>query len=214
MNIADRSQYLGQAVVPAALNEPPRKRPVRMIRWFIIIGLGLALIVGALVGFNAFRGKMIEQFFADNKPPPAAVTVAEAKSEVIPNLLTAVGDLAAVHQVNVTSDVNGRITEILFQAGAEREGGHAAGAVVRRTGAGRSRQLQGAGDDGAALARSRQAAGRAPVRAAGRPSTRPSRRSTRPMPASPRPRPSSRRSWCARRSTASSASARSRSGNI
>ena len=40
------------------------------------------------------------------------------RSEVIPNLLTAVGDLAAVHQVNVTSDVNGRITEILFTAGA------------------------------------------------------------------------------------------------
>ena len=61
---------------------------------------------------------MIAQFFADNKPPPVTVNVAEAKSEVIPNLLTAVGDLAAVHQVNVTSDVNGRITEILFTAGA------------------------------------------------------------------------------------------------
>ena len=43
--------------------------------------------------------------------------MAEAKSEVMPNLLTAVGDLAAVHQVNVTSDVNGRITEIMFTAG-------------------------------------------------------------------------------------------------
>src|SRR5205085_11000691 len=47
-----------------------------------------------------------------------AVNVAEAKSAVIPNLLIAVGDLAAVHQVNVTSDVNGRITEIMFTAGA------------------------------------------------------------------------------------------------
>jgi multidrug efflux system membrane fusion protein len=37
---------------------------------------------------------------------------------VIPNLLTAVGDLAAVHQVNVTSDVSGRITDIMFTAGA------------------------------------------------------------------------------------------------
>jgi multidrug efflux system membrane fusion protein len=61
---------------------------------------------------------MITQFFATNRPPPATVTVAEAKSEVIPNLLTAVGELAAVHQVNVTSDVSGRITEILFTAGS------------------------------------------------------------------------------------------------
>src|SRR5947199_8179342 len=89
-----------------------------MVRWFIIVGLLLTLLVGGLVGFNAFRSKMIAQFFANNKPPPAAVTVAEAKSEVIPNLLTAVGDLAAVHQVNVTSDVNGRITEIMFTAGS------------------------------------------------------------------------------------------------
>jgi multidrug efflux system membrane fusion protein len=94
-----------------------------MIRWFIIVGGLLALLVGGLVGFNAFRTKMITQFFANNKPPPATVTVAEAKSEVIPNLLTAVGDLAAVHQVNVTSDVSGRITEILFTAGTEVKAG-------------------------------------------------------------------------------------------
>ncbi len=106
---------------PAARSAPekPRPRPARMIRWFIIVGLLLALLVGGLVGFNAFRNHMIAQFFANNKPPPITVTVAEAKSEVVPNLLTAVGDLAAVHQVNVTSDVSGRITEILFTAGSE-----------------------------------------------------------------------------------------------
>jgi membrane fusion protein, multidrug efflux system len=97
--------------------EKPRTRPVRMLRWFIIVGLLLALLVGALVGFNAFRNYKIAEFFANNKPPAASVTVAVAKSEVIPNLLTAVGDLAAVHQVNVTSDVSGRITDIMFTAG-------------------------------------------------------------------------------------------------
>src|SRR6195952_5810644 len=113
MNIQTESHLKGQPVGDVA-----RKRPVRMVRWFIIIGLLLALLVGGLVWFNYFRGKMIAQFFANNKPPPVSVSVAEAKSEVIPNLLTAVGDLAAVHQVNVTSDVNGRITDILFTAGA------------------------------------------------------------------------------------------------
>ena len=94
-----------------------------MVRWFIIVGLLLALLVGALVGFNAFRNHMITQFFADNKPPPTPVSIADAKSEVIPNLLTAVGDLAAVHQVNVTSDVGGRITDIMFDAGATVKAG-------------------------------------------------------------------------------------------
>jgi multidrug efflux system membrane fusion protein len=66
---------------------------------------------------------MIKQFFANNKPPPFNVSAVEAKSEVVPNLLTAVGDLAAVHQVNVTSDVSGRITDILFTAGSEVKAG-------------------------------------------------------------------------------------------
>ena len=42
---------------------------------------------------------------------------------MVPNLLTAVGDLAAVHQVNVTSDVSGRITDIMFTAGATVKAG-------------------------------------------------------------------------------------------
>jgi multidrug efflux system membrane fusion protein len=107
----------------SAVEEKPRHRPVRTVKWFIIVGVLLALLAGGLVGFNAFRTKMITQFFANNKPPPATVTVAEAKSEVVPNLLTAVGDLAAVHQVNVTSDVSGRITDIMFTAGSNVKAG-------------------------------------------------------------------------------------------
>jgi multidrug efflux system membrane fusion protein len=118
MNIAAEANIKGKP-----LNESPKKRPVKMLRWSIIVGLGLVLIVGAFVGFEAFRANMIKQFFAGNKPPPVAVNVVDAKSEVIPNLLTAIGDLAAVHQVNVTTDVNGRITEILFSAGSTVKAG-------------------------------------------------------------------------------------------
>src|SRR6201992_4348029 len=112
MNIATEPKLAGKPV-----DERGRARPVRLVRWFIIVGLLLALVVGGLVWFNSFRGKMIAQFFANNKPPPASVSAAVAKSEVIPNLLTAVGDLVAVHQVNVTTDVSGRITGIMFEAG-------------------------------------------------------------------------------------------------
>jgi membrane fusion protein, multidrug efflux system len=105
------------------VGDKPRTRPVRMVRWFTIIGAVLVLLAGGLVGFNAFRSKMIAQFFANNKPPPATVSVAEAKTEVVPNLMTAVGDLAAVHQVNVTPDVSGRVTDILFTAGASVKAG-------------------------------------------------------------------------------------------
>src|SRR5216683_5088222 len=118
MNIVREANISGRAI-----GEKPHARPIRMTRWFVIVGSLLAVLVGGLVGFNAFRTKMITQFFANNKPPPASVAVAEAKSEVIPNLLTAVGDLAAVHQVNVTTDVSGRITDIVFTAGASVKAG-------------------------------------------------------------------------------------------
>ena len=113
MNIVTEPHISGQPIM-----EKAPKRPVRMVRWFIIVGLLLVLLVGAFVGFNYIRANAIKNFFATMKPPPSVVTVAEAKSEVIPNLISAVGDLAAVHQVNVTSDVNGRVTDILFTAGA------------------------------------------------------------------------------------------------
>src|SRR5438876_5162950 len=118
MNIVTEPKLSGKPI-----SDKSHKRPVRLVRWFIVVGTLLALLVGGLVWFNYFRGKMIAQFFANNKPPPVSVNVAAAKSETIPNLLTAVGDLAAVHQVNVTSDVNGRITDIQFTAGASVKAG-------------------------------------------------------------------------------------------
>ena len=118
MNIATESKLSGKPI-----DDKMHPRAARMVRWFVIVALALALLVGGLVGFNAFRAHMIAQFFANNKPPPANVSVAEAKSQVVPNLLIAVGGLAAVHQVDVTSDVSGRITNILFTPGSSVKAG-------------------------------------------------------------------------------------------
>lgn len=118
MNIVTEHKISGEPIDSKA-----PKRPVRPVLWFIIVGTLLGVLVGGLVWFNYFRGQMIKQFFANNKPPPTLVSVAEAKSEVVPNLLTAVGGLAAVHQVDVTADVNGRVTEIKFNPGTHVEAG-------------------------------------------------------------------------------------------
>jgi multidrug efflux system membrane fusion protein len=97
MNIATEPKLAGKPI-----DEKGRARPVRMVRWFIIIGLALVLVAGGIVYFEYWREAFLKNMFATMKPPPATVTVAEATSEVVPNLLTAVGGLAAVHQVNVT----------------------------------------------------------------------------------------------------------------
>lgn len=118
MNIVTEHKISGEPID----NKAP-KRPVRPVLWFIIVGTLLGVLVGGLVWFNYFRGQMIKQFFANNKPPPTLVSAAEAKSEVVPNLLTAVGSLVAVHQVDVSADVNGRVTEIKFEPGTHVEAG-------------------------------------------------------------------------------------------
>jgi len=116
MNIATEPKLAGKPI-----DEKGRTRPVRLVRWFIIVGSLLAVVVGGIVYFQYWKDAFLKNMFATMKPPPATVSVVEVKSEVVPNLLTAVGGLAAVHQVNVTTDVAGRITDILFKPGAHME---------------------------------------------------------------------------------------------
>ncbi len=102
----------------AAFEAPAAKRPVRGRLWFVIVALLMALLVGGFWGFNTFRDHMIAQFFANMRPQPIPVAVAEAKMRVLPHLLTGIGDVEAVHQVDVTPDVSGRVVKIMFEAGA------------------------------------------------------------------------------------------------
>lgn len=130
MNLFQKASDLVTAVEtkihPRTAEEGPVSHPphrVRMTRWFIIVGTALALVVFLIVGFNAFRNHMIAQYFATMKPPPTNVSVVEAKSEVVPNLLNSFGDLAAVHQVDVSADVGGRVIKIMFEPGSRVKAG-------------------------------------------------------------------------------------------
>jgi membrane fusion protein, multidrug efflux system len=51
MNIVTEPKISGKPIT-----EPPHKRPVRMLLWFIIVGTLLAALVGGFVWFNYFRG--------------------------------------------------------------------------------------------------------------------------------------------------------------
>ena len=118
MNIATEAKLSGKPI-----EENVRTRPARMMLWFTIVACLLTTVVGAIVYFEYWRSNLIKGIFANNKPPPANVTVVEARSEVVPNLLTAVGSLVAVHQVDVTTDLSGRVTDIKFTAGSHVKGG-------------------------------------------------------------------------------------------
>ncbi|HKD35211.1 MAG TPA: hypothetical protein VKB78_00380, partial [Pirellulales bacterium] len=52
----------------------------RTIRWFVIVGLLLAIVLGGLYGFNRFREQAITTYFANNRPPPAQISAAAVKT--------------------------------------------------------------------------------------------------------------------------------------
>ena len=103
-----------------AHHPPPR---AKRLRWFIGVGLLLALVLGIGYGFNAFRNHMIANVFANMKPPPAQISAVVATSEEVPHFGTGIGSLAAVHQVTITPEVGGRVTEINFDSGAKVNAG-------------------------------------------------------------------------------------------
>jgi len=104
-----------------APHTPPSR--AKRVRWFGIVALLVAVVLGALYGFNAYRAKAIATFFANSKPPPAQVSTVVATSAPVPHLASGIGSLAAVHQVTVTPEVGGRVTEIDFESGAKVKAG-------------------------------------------------------------------------------------------
>jgi multidrug efflux system membrane fusion protein len=104
------------------IGRAPAARP-KTVRWMLIVGLLLALVLGGLYGFNRFREHAIANFFAHNKPPPAQISAVTATTEAVPRFATGIGSLEAVHQVTITPEVGGRITAIQFTPGASVKAG-------------------------------------------------------------------------------------------
>jgi multidrug efflux system membrane fusion protein len=115
--------YYAPEQAPEMREAHPLPSRGKRMRWFVIVALLVAVVLGALYGFNAYRAKAIATFFANNKPPPAQVTAVKATSEVVPHFASGIGSLAAVRQVTVTPEVGGRITELDFQSGAKVKAG-------------------------------------------------------------------------------------------
>ena len=95
--------------------------PVRL-RSKILLGVALVVMVlvpVGLVGFNTFRAHLMTHIFSTMKPPPETIEATTAETATVPQGLTAIGTLQAVHQVTVAPEVGGRVVDILFTAGAE-----------------------------------------------------------------------------------------------
>jgi membrane fusion protein (multidrug efflux system) len=88
-----------------------------------IMLIAVGLLVGGLVGFNVFKGIMMQKYMGKGGLPPATVTVMKAEYQVWQPQLSAVGTLRAVRGVDVTTEVAGLVRSIEFKAGDEVKAG-------------------------------------------------------------------------------------------
>lgn len=91
-------------------------------RWFFTI-LGLAIVFGAIFGYQAFVAYKIEQAMSNRPPPVETVTATHAKLLEWQPKLTAVGTLSAVQGIMITAQTSGEVVEIAVESGARVEEG-------------------------------------------------------------------------------------------
>jgi membrane fusion protein (multidrug efflux system) len=91
----------------------------RMIIMLVIVGV----LLGGIVGFNWFKGYMMQKYMASAPVPPATVSVMTADYQQWQPQLSAVGTLRAVRGVDVTTEVAGLVRSIEFKSGEEVKAG-------------------------------------------------------------------------------------------
>lgn len=99
-----------------------RQRPAtgRSMRKRMIIMLALTgLVLGAVFGFEAFKGVMIHKFLATLSNPPQTVSTMVAASSEWRSQIEAVGSVRAVNGANLSAQVAGTVSALHFQSGAD-----------------------------------------------------------------------------------------------
>ncbi len=88
-----------------------------------IMLVAVGLLLGGVIGFNIFKGYMIQKFMASSPVPPATVSTQKVDFQQWQPQLTAVGTLRAVRGVDVTTEVAGLVRSVNFKSGDEVKAG-------------------------------------------------------------------------------------------
>lgn len=94
-----------------------------MIKRFIIAFILLVLIGGGIVGFNLFRDKAIQQYFANMPVPSLTVSTVKVEASTWTPGIEAIGTVSASRGVDLTVETTGIVKEILFKANDRVEQG-------------------------------------------------------------------------------------------
>lgn len=87
-----------------------------MIKRFIIALVLLVLVVGGIVGFNMFRDRAIEQYFANMPVAPVTVSTVTVEPRTWTPGIETIGTVAAARGVDLTVETTGIVKEILFDS--------------------------------------------------------------------------------------------------
>src|SRR5450759_749367 len=88
-----------------------------------IMLIAVGLLIGGLVGYNYFKGYMMQKYMGKGPQPPATVSAMKAEYQLWQPQLNAVGTLRAVRGVDVTTEVGGLVRSINFKSGDEVKAG-------------------------------------------------------------------------------------------
>src|SRR5438270_5109492 len=111
-----------------------------------IMLIAVGLLVGGLVGFNFFKGYMMQKYMGKGPQPPATVSAMKAEYQVWQPQLNAVGTLRAVRGVDVTSEVAGLVRSMEFKSGDEVRAGQVLAQLNADTDIAQMRSLEAAAE--------------------------------------------------------------------
>ncbi|MCO5084631.1 MAG: efflux RND transporter periplasmic adaptor subunit [Rhizobiaceae bacterium] len=87
-----------------------------MIKRFIIAFVLLAVVVGGIVGFNMFRDKAIQDFFASMPVPQVTVSTVKIEPAAWTPGIETIGTVGAARGVDLTVETTGIVKDIFFDA--------------------------------------------------------------------------------------------------
>lgn len=94
-----------------------------MIKRMTIMLIAVGVVLGGIFGFQAFKARMVAQYLAAQGGQPQTVATANAEYQLWQPQLAAVGTLRAVNGADLSSQVNGIVSGLHFDSGADVKAG-------------------------------------------------------------------------------------------
>ena len=114
----------------------------RMIIMLVLVGV----LLGGIVGFNVFKGYMMQKYMASAPVPSATVSAAKVDYQEWQPQMNAIGTLRAIRGVDVTTEVAGLVRSIHFNSGDEVKAGQVLAQLNDETEIAQLNSLQAAAD--------------------------------------------------------------------